>query len=91
LCGRLTPGALEGRGISVLYGRGGSNVTAYGIGGLVVASRGASGQHCNFAKSANVLSPLMAFTATLTLNVGKWFLRGLLLMVLLLSRVLGLG
>src|SRR5258705_3886484 len=36
---------------------------------------------CSFASSASVFSPLLASTATLALNSGEWFLRGLLLMV----------
>jgi hypothetical protein len=46
---------------------------------------------CTLANSASVFSPLMASTATLALNSGEWFLRGLLLMVILLSRASGPG
>src|SRR5512135_310883 len=37
---------------------------------------------CNFASSASVFSPLMASTATLALNTGEWFRRGLLLILI---------
>src|SRR5580765_3191971 len=41
---------------------------------------------CNLANSARVFSPRTASRATLALKIDEWLRRGLLLMVLLLSR-----